>query len=76
MGDPGVIPVGEVAMGNLVGAAFVGDPLGEAVVFKTVPAPASKPFNGSVVGRLDMYRTKVLLYHTMVLLARPTKVRR
>ncbi len=29
-----------------------------------------------VVGRLDMYRTKVLLYHTMVLLARPTKVRR
>jgi hypothetical protein len=29
-----------------------------------------------VVGRLDMYRTKVLLYRTMVLLARPTKVRR
>ncbi len=29
----------------------------------------------SVVGRLDMYRTKVLLYRTMVLLARPTKVR-
>ncbi len=29
----------------------------------------------TVVGRLDMYRTKVLLYHTMVLLARPTKVR-
>jgi hypothetical protein len=28
-----------------------------------------------VVGRLDMYRTKVLLYLTMVLLARPTKVR-
>ncbi len=28
-----------------------------------------------VVGRLDMYRTKVLLYRTMVLLARPTKVR-
>ncbi len=31
---------------------------------------------GIVVGRLDMYRTKVLLYRTMVLLARPTKVRR
>jgi hypothetical protein len=45
--DPGVIPVGEVAVGNLVGAAFAGDPLGEAVVFKTMPAPASKPFNGS-----------------------------
>ncbi len=29
-----------------------------------------------VVGRLDMYRTKVLLYCMMVLLARPTKVRR
>ncbi len=28
-----------------------------------------------VVGRLDVYRTKVLLYRTMVLLARPTKVR-
>ncbi len=31
---------------------------------------------GGVVGRLDMYRTKVLLYRTMVLLVRPTKVRR
>jgi hypothetical protein len=31
---------------------------------------------GSVVGRLDMYRTYVLLYRTMVLMARPTKVRR
>jgi hypothetical protein len=30
----------------------------------------------AVVGRLDMYRTKVLLYRTMVLLVRPTKVRR
>ncbi len=30
----------------------------------------------TVVGRLDMYRTKVLLYRTMVLLARLTKVRR
>ncbi len=29
-----------------------------------------------VVGRLDMYRTKVLMYHTMVLMARLTKVRR
>ncbi len=29
-----------------------------------------------VVGRLDMYRTKVLLYRTMVLMARLTKVRR
>ncbi len=29
-----------------------------------------------VVSRLDMYRTKVLMYHTMVLLARLTKVRR
>ncbi len=47
VGDPGVILVGEVAVGNLVGAAFTGDPLGEAVVFKTMPAPASKPFNGS-----------------------------
>jgi hypothetical protein len=30
----------------------------------------------TVVSRLDMYRTKVLMYRTMVLLARPTKVRR
>jgi hypothetical protein len=30
----------------------------------------------AVVGRLDMYRTKVLLYRMMVLLARLTKVRR
>ncbi len=29
-----------------------------------------------VVCRLDMYRTKVLMYSTMVLMARPTKVRR
>ncbi len=29
----------------------------------------------NVVGRLDMYRTYVLLYRTMVLMARPTKVR-
>ncbi len=29
-----------------------------------------------VVGHLDMYRTKVLLYRTMVLMARLTKVRR
>ncbi len=28
-----------------------------------------------VVGRLDMYCTKVLLYRTMVLMARLTKVR-
>jgi hypothetical protein len=30
----------------------------------------------SVVGRLELYRTYVLLYRTYVLLARPTKVRR
>jgi hypothetical protein len=30
----------------------------------------------AVVGRLDMYRTYVLLYSTYVLLARLTKVRR
>ncbi len=29
-----------------------------------------------VVGRLDMYCTKVLMYRTMVLMARLTKVRR
>ncbi len=29
-----------------------------------------------VVSRLDMYRTKVLMYHTMLLFTRPTKVRR
>jgi hypothetical protein len=29
-----------------------------------------------VVGRLDMYRAKEFLYRTMVLLVRPTKVRR
>ncbi len=29
----------------------------------------------AVVGRLDMYRTKVLMYRTMVLMARLTKVR-
>jgi hypothetical protein len=31
--------------------------------------------NMSVVSRLDMYRTNVLMYCTMVLLAHPTKVR-
>jgi hypothetical protein len=45
-----------------------------------VEKPPDKFFRYSeadlVVGRLDMYRTKVLLYRTMVLLARPTKVRR
>jgi hypothetical protein len=30
----------------------------------------------SVVGRLDMYHTKVLMYRTMVLMARLTKVGR
>jgi hypothetical protein len=29
-----------------------------------------------VISRLDMYRTNVLMYRTMVLLVRPTKVRR
>ncbi len=29
-----------------------------------------------VISRLDMYRTNVLMYRTMVLLAHPTKVRR
>ncbi len=29
----------------------------------------------AVVSRLDMYHTNVFMYHTMVLLARPTKVR-
>ncbi len=32
--------------------------------------------HNSVVGRLDMYRTKVLMYRTMVLMARLTNVRR
>ncbi len=31
---------------------------------------------GPVVSCLDMYRTNVLMYHTMVLLVHPTKVRR
>jgi hypothetical protein len=39
-------------------------------------AALGRDVGGPVVGRLDMYRTKVLLYHTMVLMARPTKVRR
>ncbi len=46
----------------------------------TRPRPAAPTIKvacgSSVVGCLDMYRTKVLLYCTMVLLARPTKVRR
>jgi hypothetical protein len=32
--------------------------------------------SGSVVSRLDMFRTNVLMYRTMVLLARQTQVRR
>jgi hypothetical protein len=32
--------------------------------------------NTIVISHLDMYRTNVLMYRTMVLLARPTKVRR
>ncbi len=30
---------------------------------------------GSVVSRLDMFHTKVLMYRTMVLMVHPTKVR-
>ncbi len=40
----------------------------------TVDELTGIPF--TVVGRLDMYCTKVLLYRTMVLMARLTKVRR
>jgi hypothetical protein len=36
----------------------------------------NKDTSAVVVGRLDLYRTKVLLYRTMVLMAHPTKVRR
>ncbi len=43
---------------------------------KRTEVPDDIQIDGYVVGRLDMYRTKVLLYRTMVLLARPTKVRR
>ncbi len=32
-------------------------------------------FNGTVISHLDMYHTNVLMYRTMGLLARPTKVR-
>jgi hypothetical protein len=50
-----------------------------------IPGPPWRPTPGTtaydnqpacVVSRLDMYRTKVLMYRTMVLLARLTKVRR
>ncbi len=30
---------------------------------------------GSVISHIDMYRTNVLMYRKMILLARPTKVR-
>jgi hypothetical protein len=46
--------------------------LGGAEGHNTRIITAYKP----VVGRLDMYRTKVLWYRTYVLLACPTKVRR
>jgi hypothetical protein len=35
-----------------------------------------QPQSPTVISRLNMYRTKVLTYRTMVLLARLTKVRR
>ncbi len=38
--------------------------------------PFSCPLAASVVGRLDMYRTKVLMCRMMVLMARLTRVRR
>ncbi len=44
--------------------------------FATAKAVLGIPFFVSVVSRLDMYWTYVLLYRTYVLLARPTKVRR
>jgi hypothetical protein len=34
----------------------------------------SEKVEGFVISRLDMYRTNVLVYHTMVLLAHQTKV--
>ncbi len=52
-------------MGNC-GEAYFGAECGEEYMLVDKEA---------VVGRLDMYRTKVLLYHMMVLMARPTKVR-
>jgi hypothetical protein len=33
-------------------------------------------YSGLVISCLDMYRTKVLMYRTVVLMAHPTKVRR
>jgi hypothetical protein len=44
--------------------------------WQIVNEETSSSESGLVVGRLDMYRTYVLLYRTMVLMARPTKVRR
>jgi hypothetical protein len=50
---------------------------GGVTVWRTMAAEETqRTVGGSVVGRLDMYRTKVLLYRTMVIMARPTKVRR
>jgi hypothetical protein len=41
----------------------------------TVAEVVEAEWRWPVVGRLDMYHTKVLMYHTMVLMACLTKVR-
>jgi hypothetical protein len=48
--------------------------MGKQGIQPTVDKPNSEI--PPVVSRLDMYHTNVLMYRTMVLLARPTKVRR
>ncbi len=45
-------------------------------VGKAAVAGVRRGNDGHVVSRLDMYRTKVLMYRMMVLMARLTKVRR
>ncbi len=46
-----------------------------SVKLKISPIAAIPHKSKLVIGRLDMYRTKVLMYRTMVLIAHPTKVR-
>ncbi len=51
-----------------------GEDLAIGIACFTTPPPLIG--DQTVVSCLDMYRTNVLMYRTMVLLARPTKVRR
>ncbi len=58
--------------------ALGGNPVGREVfdLIQSAKTVQEDVGQARVISHLDMYRTNVLMYCTMVLLARPTKVRR